>query len=61
MIARASKTPGMATRREKIIAKAIELLKVSPDGIRYSDLVKKYIKNSREFPLIPFKVCRDFK
>ena len=40
----------MATRREKIIAKAIELLKVSPDGIRYSDLVRKIHK---EFPEIP--------
>jgi len=40
----------MATRREKIIAKAIEILKSNPDGIRYSDLVRKI---SREFPEIP--------
>ena len=40
----------MATRREKIIAKAIEILKSNPDGIRYSDLVRKI---SREFPEVP--------
>jgi len=40
----------MATRREKIIAKAIEILKSNPDGIRYSVLVKKI---SQEFPEIP--------
>ena len=42
----------MATRREKIIAKAIEILKSNPDGIRYSDLVRKI---SQEFPEIPIK------
>ena len=31
----------MATRKEKITSKAIEILKSSPDGIRYSELVKK--------------------
>ena len=40
----------MATRREKIIAKAIEILKSNPDGIRYSVLVRKI---SQEFPEIP--------
>lgn len=39
----------MSTRREKIIAKAIEILKSSPDGIRYSVLVRKI---SQEFPEI---------
>lgn len=39
----------MATRREKIIAKAIEILKSNPDGIRYSGLVRKI---SKEFPEI---------
>lgn len=40
----------MATRTEKIIAKAIEILKSNPDGIRYSVLVRKI---SQEFPEIP--------
>ncbi|MCD6098561.1 hypothetical protein J7K18_06675, partial [bacterium] len=40
----------MATRREKIIAKAIEILKSNPDGVRYSVLVRKI---SQEFPEIP--------
>jgi hypothetical protein len=40
----------MATRREKIIAKAIEILKSNPDGIRYLSLVRKI---SQEFPEIP--------
>jgi len=40
----------MVTRIEKIIAKAIEILKSNPDGIRYSVLVKKI---SQEFPEIP--------
>jgi len=40
----------MATRKEKITAKAIEILKSNPDGIRYSDLVRKV---SQEFPEIP--------
>jgi len=31
----------MATRKEKITSKAIEILKSSPDGIRYSEMVKK--------------------
>lgn len=29
------------TAREKIIAKAIEILKSNPNGVRYSDLVRK--------------------
>jgi hypothetical protein len=40
----------MATRREKIIAKAIELLKSNSNGIRYSDLVRRI---HEEFPEIP--------
>lgn len=40
----------METRREKIIPKAIEILKLNPDGIHYSDLVRKI---SQEFPDIP--------
>jgi hypothetical protein len=40
----------MATRREKIIAKAIEILKSSPDGVRYSNLVRRI---HEEFPEIP--------
>ncbi|MEM4730108.1 MAG: hypothetical protein QXH42_10180 [Thermoplasmata archaeon] len=42
----------MPTKREIIIAKAIELLKSNPNGIRYSDLVKKV---KEEFPDIPIK------
>ena len=40
----------MATIREKIIAKAIEILKSNPDGVRYSDLVRKI---HEKFPEIP--------
>ncbi len=40
----------METRREKIIPKAIEILKLNPDGIHYSDLVRRI---SQEFPDIP--------
>jgi len=40
----------MATRREKIIAKVIEILKSNPNGVRYSDLVRKI---HAEFPEIP--------
>lgn len=40
----------MATRREKIIAKVIEILKSNPDGVRYSVLVREI---SQEFPEIP--------
>jgi len=40
----------MATRKEKIIAKAIEILKSNPNGVRYSDLVRKI---HEEFPEIP--------
>ena len=42
----------MATRKEKIIAKAIEMLKSNPDGVRYSVLVRKI---SQEFPEFPIK------
>ena len=34
----------MSTRRETIIQKALEILKNNPDGVRYTDLVKR-IKN----------------
>jgi len=40
----------MEKRREKIIPKAVEILKLNPDGIHYSDLVRKI---SQEFPDIP--------
>jgi len=40
----------MTTRKEKIIAKAIELLESNPEGIRYSVLVRKI---SQAFPEIP--------
>ncbi len=40
----------MEKRREKIIPKAIEILKLNPDGIHYSDLVRRI---SQEFPDIP--------
>lgn len=40
----------MPTRKEKIIAKAIEILKSNPDGVRYSVLVREI---SQEFPEIP--------
>lgn len=46
----------MATRKEEIIPKAIEILESNPDGVRYSDLVKKrkYMQNSQISPLIVF-------
>jgi len=40
----------MVTRKEKIIAKAIEILKSNPTEVRYSDLVRKI---HDEFPEIP--------
>jgi len=40
----------MEKRREKIIPKAIEIIKSNPDGIHYSDLVRKI---SQELPDIP--------
>ncbi|CAD7768366.1 hypothetical protein FHEFKHOI_00227 [Candidatus Methanoperedenaceae archaeon GB50] len=45
----------MATKREKIMAKAIEILKSNPDSIRYSVLVRKI---SQEFPEIPVNTIR---
>lgn len=41
----------MATRREKIISKAIEILKSNADGIRYSDLVKRIHERFCEIPI----------
>lgn len=40
----------MATRREKIISKAIEELKPNPNGVHYSDLARKI---QEELPNIP--------
>jgi len=40
----------MATKREKIIEKAIEIIKSNPNGIRYSNLVRKI---NEEYPEIP--------
>jgi hypothetical protein len=40
----------MATRREKIMAKAVEILKSNPNGIHFSDLKRKM---HEEFPEIP--------
>jgi hypothetical protein len=45
----------MPTSREKIISKAIELLSENPDGIRYSDLVRRI---HEEFPEIPVNTIR---
>jgi hypothetical protein len=42
----------MGTTKEKIIEKAIEIIKSKPDGIRYSDLVKEIHK---KYPRIPIK------
>ena len=40
----------MATKKEKITSKAIEVLKSNLDGVRYSDLIRKI---HEEFPEIP--------
>jgi len=40
----------MTTRRETITSKVIEILKANPNGVRYSDLVRKI---HEEFPQIP--------
>lgn len=40
----------MATRREKILSKVIEILKSNPDGVHYSDLVRKIHAEFSEFP-----------
>ncbi len=40
----------METKREKIITKAIEIIKSNPNGIRYSELIRKI---QGEFPDIP--------
>jgi len=42
----------MATQRERIISKAIEILISDPNGVRYSDLVRQI---HQEFPGIPVK------
>jgi len=41
----------MATRKEKIVEKALELLEGNPDGLRYSVLVKEVSKAMPEVPV----------
>jgi len=41
----------MATRKEKIIEKAIEIIKSNPNGIRYSNLVKRIHDECPEIPI----------
>jgi hypothetical protein len=41
----------METRRQKIIAKAMEILKSNPNGVRYSDLVRKIHEEFAEIPV----------
>lgn len=41
----------MATRKEKIRQKAVEILKSSPDGLRYSELAKKISEFYNEIPI----------
>jgi len=41
----------MATRREKIVEKALEILDSQPDGLRYSELVKKISKTMPDVPV----------
>ncbi len=41
----------MATRREEIISKAIEVLKSNPNGIRYSDLARKIQEELSNIPI----------
>ena len=40
----------MTTRKEKIVSKAIEILKSNPNGVRYSDIVRKIHEEFPEFP-----------
>ena len=41
----------MPTKREKIIAKAIEILKSNPNGVRYSDFVRKITEEFADIPV----------
>ena len=41
----------MATRREKITEKAIELLKENPDGLRYSEIVRSIYEHFNNIPI----------
>ena len=41
----------MATRKEKIREKAVEILKSNPDGLRYSELAKKISEIYEEIPI----------
>ena len=45
----------MTTRKEKIMSKALEILKLNPNGARYSELVKEI---QDEFPEIPVGTIR---
>jgi len=40
----------MKTKREKIITKALEIIKLKPQGIRYSDLIQKLQEEFPDFP-----------
>jgi len=41
----------METRREKIIAKAIDIIKSAPNGVKYSELVRKIQQEFSEIPV----------
>jgi hypothetical protein len=41
----------MTTRREEIVSNAIEILKTNPNGVRYSDLVRKIHDKLPEIPV----------
>ncbi len=41
----------MKTRKEKIIAKAMEILKLNAEGVRYSDLARKIHEEFAEIPI----------
>jgi hypothetical protein len=41
----------MATRKEKIREKAVEILKSNPDGLRYSELAKRISEIYKEIPI----------
>lgn len=41
----------MATKKERIIAKAVEIIKSTSDGIRYSDLIRKIQEEISDVPV----------
>jgi hypothetical protein len=41
----------MSTRTENIVSNAIELLKINPEGIRYSELVRQLQEKFTEYPV----------